>query len=169
MTTVLNRLIHAVLRGSLTISVHRDITYAVVRELFNNATSSQAQYVHASTSDGYTKGCKSWKCPIHTVSLDNGARVHWIGRQSAAYVLLYFHGGGYIIPSTDGHWEYQYKLREKMIESGGDISVLSLSYTLAPNATYPIQLRQAVSALRYLVETEGRDPSTVRRVIPMGI
>lgn len=49
-----------------------------------------------------------------------------------------------------------------MIESGGDLSVLSLSYTLTPNATYPTQLRQAVSALQYLVQTEGRDPSTVR-------
>lgn len=48
-----------------------------------------------------------------------------------------------------------------MIEAGGDISVLSLSYTLAPNAKYPTQLRQAVSALQYLIETEGRDPLKV--------
>lgn len=66
------------------------------------------------------------------------------------------------MPATRGHWEYQHKLREQMIESGGDLSVLSLSYTLTPNATYPTQLRQAVSALQYLVQTERRDPSTVR-------
>lgn len=66
------------------------------------------------------------------------------------------------MPATKGHWEYQHKLREQMIESGGDLSVLSLSYTLTPNAIYPTQLRQAVSALQYLVQTEGRDPTTVR-------
>lgn len=51
-----------------------------------------------------------------------------------------------------------------MIASGGDFSVLSLSYTLTPNATYPTQLRQAASALQYLVKTESRDPETVRGI-----
>ena len=51
-----------------------------------------------------------------------------------------------------------------MIASGGDFSVLSLSYTLTPDATYPTQLRQAASALQYLIKTESRDPSTVRDI-----
>lgn len=67
-----------------------------------------------------------------------------------------------MLPSTRGHWEYQYQLQEKMTASGGDFSVLSLSYTLTPHGTFPTQLQQAASALRYLVKTENRDPSTVR-------
>lgn len=64
----------------------------MVRRLFDEATAAQAQYTHTSTSDGYTKGCRRWKCPTDTVSLGGGAKVHWIGKRNAQYVLLYFHG-----------------------------------------------------------------------------
>jgi acetyl esterase/lipase len=39
------------------------------------------------------------------------------------------------------------------------VSILLLAYDLAPEHTYPTQLKQAIELLRYLVETNGRDPS----------
>lgn len=92
MATVFNRLILVALRQSRKISIHRDITFAVLRLLFEKVTTQQVQYAHPSTSDGYTTGCTRWNCPVDTVSLESGARVHWIGRKDADYVLLYFHG-----------------------------------------------------------------------------
>lgn len=91
-TTALKHLIFAVLQESRTASTYRDVLYAVVRRIFDEATASQAQYVQPSTTDGYKKGCKRWKRPADTVHLDGGARVHWIGERNAEYVLLYFHG-----------------------------------------------------------------------------
>lgn len=42
---------------------------------------------------------------------------------------------------------------------GPHVSALLLAYDLAPEAPYPAQLRQAVEFLRYLIETEHRNPS----------
>lgn len=92
MTTALKHLIVAVRQESRTASTYRDVLYAVVRRIFDEATASQAQYVQESTTDGYKKGCKRWKRPADTVHLDGGARVHWIGERNAEYLLLYFHG-----------------------------------------------------------------------------
>lgn len=36
-----------------------------------------------------------------------------------------------------------------------------MTYTLAPEATYPTQLKQAVGALRYILAQPNRDPATV--------
>jgi hypothetical protein len=42
-----------------------------------------------------------------------------------------------------------------------DFAIFCLDYTLVPHAVYPTQLRQAVSALRYLVQAQNRSPRTV--------
>ena len=44
---------------------------------------------------------------------------------------------------------------------GQEVSVLLLAYDLAPEHTYPTQLRQAVELIRHLTETEGRDPANI--------
>lgn len=77
-------------------------------------------------------------------------------------MLLYFHGGGYIGAATPAHWKFQFALQRALAaEKRLDLAILSLSYSLAPSAAYPTQLRQAAAALRYLLETEARDPETV--------
>ena len=76
-------------------------------------------------------------------------------------MLLYFHGGGYIASATPGHTKFQVELQRAIAARGVDFAILTLSYTLAPAATYPTQLGQAVTALRYLITTEGRAPETI--------
>lgn len=44
---------------------------------------------------------------------------------------------------------------------GPNVAVVILAYTLAPEAVYPTQLRQAVELLRYLLETQGRNPTDI--------
>lgn len=75
--------------------------------------------------------------------------------------MIYFHGGGFIAAATPGHLKYQFALQKAIRKQGHDLSIFSLSYTLAPKAVYPSQLNQAASALRYLVQDQKRDPSTI--------
>ncbi|KIW03787.1 uncharacterized protein PV09_05090 [Verruconis gallopava] len=75
--------------------------------------------------------------------------------------MVYFHGGGYIAPSTPGHMKYQFALQKYLRKQGVDLSILSLSYVLAPKALHPSFIQQGLSAIMYLVEKTNRDPSTI--------
>lgn len=70
-------------------------------------------------------------------------------------------GGGYIAPCTPGHMKYQFHLQKYMRKQGIDLSVLNLAYVLAPQALHPSFIQQGLSALKYLIETTNRDPSTI--------
>jgi hypothetical protein len=110
--------------------------------------------------------------------LQHGAKGHWLGHSNAKYVMVYFHGkaipvvalkelaktysgGGYIAPATKGHLKYQFALQNYLREQGIDISVLSISYILAPQVLHPLFIQQGLSALQYLIEKTNRDPSTI--------
>lgn len=60
------------------------------------------------------------------------------------------------MPCGPGHQLWLDDLQKSL---GDDVSALLLAYDLAPESTYPTQLKQAVELLRHLVETEGRSPS----------
>ena len=71
-------------------------------------------------------------------------------------MCLLYTGGGYVMPCGPGHQLWLNDLQKSL---GPSVSALLLAYDLAPEHTYPTQLKQAVELLRYLVETEGRSPS----------
>jgi len=55
---------------------------------------------------------------------------------------------------------YSHVVRD-LERAGKSIAIFSLTYTLAPGATYPTQLKQAVAAVRYILSQPDRDPATV--------
>ena len=84
-----------------------------------------------------------------------------IGHNDSLYclqrILIGNVGGGYAWPGSsqiDFHWEIQSKSNE-------EVAVVVLSYSLAPAAQYPTQLRQAVELVRYLIYDAGKSPSNV--------
>lgn len=106
----------------------------------------------------YHQYCTSKKITPSSITLPSGTQAHWLGNKDAAKVLVYFHGGGYVLPCTTGHVPWLDDLRTSL---GPDVSALLLAYHLAPEHTYPTQLRQAVELLRHLTETEGRNPADI--------
>ena len=88
-------------------------------------------------------------------------------------------GGGYNFPATPGHFEFFWQLIQQAKESGEELRVMMLEYgwnhdvrwiglhkltvaaELAPHGMYPLQLKQAVAALRHLLDA-GVKPSQVR-------
>lgn len=115
-----------------------------------------------------------------TVNLGNGALGHWVGDKNAENVLVWYHGkilisntrigqhannsttgGGFSLPANLGYFNFFARIIEDMRKAGKSICVFSLTYTLAPHATYPTQLRQAVECLRHVLEKPTHAPRNV--------
>lgn len=139
----------------------RAVSYSLLREILSGFSVAEGQKLTPSTDKAYRRIAKSQRWEAHTIDLANGAKGHWLGHSNAKYVLVYFHGGGYIAAATPGHLKFQFELQKSIRKLGHDFSIFSLSYTLAPKAVYPTQLNQAVSAIRYLIQDQKRDPNTI--------
>lgn len=70
-------------------------------------------------------------------------------------------GGGWAVPANRGYFTFFGKFLKEMHAAGKDISIFAVAYTLAPKAVYPTQLRQSVSAVRYILEQPSRTASNV--------
>jgi acetyl esterase/lipase len=73
--------------------------------------------------------------------------------------ILYFHGGGYVIGSSQSHTP----IVAKFVQGSGT-SALVFDYRLAPEHPFPAGLEDALAAYRYLL-AEGIDPA---RIVFMG-
>jgi acetyl esterase len=72
-------------------------------------------------------------------------------------VVLYFHGGGWVLGDRDTHDRL---VRE--IAVGAEAAVVFVDYARAPEARYPIAIEQAYAATRYVV-----DQSASLRIDPL--
>jgi hypothetical protein len=70
-------------------------------------------------------------------------------------------GGGYIAPARASHFEMLISQVTAVQSTGKNLAVVVVAYKLAPEARYPVQLKQAVSALLYLIKREKFSPSNV--------
>ena len=86
-----------------------------------------------------------------------GVTAEWVTAQGASdsRVVLYFHGGGYIIGSPRTH---RAMLAELSQASGA--RVLALDYRLAPEHPFPAPVEDSVASYRWLLN-EGYDPSRI--------
>ena len=69
------------------------------------------------------------------------------GDCSTLPVLMYFHGGGWILGDRDTHDRL---VRE--IANGANAAVVFVDYARAPEARYPMAIEQAYAATKYVVE-----------------
>ncbi|TGZ85220.1 alpha/beta-hydrolase [Ascodesmis nigricans] len=97
-------------------------------------------------------------------------RVMWIGEEwkqadtqsGRKKVLLYCHGGGFVIPMNKEFPPLMDHIKKSYAEKnpGYELSVGLLEYSVTPNKKYPYQLSQAVHALRHLISI-GVPPSSI--------
>ncbi|KAJ5833435.1 hypothetical protein N7474_001746 [Penicillium riverlandense] len=95
------------------------------------------------------------------LKLLDGTQAFWLGNPEADKLIIYIPGGGYCIPALPNHFSHVEALFADLKDHGKDIGVLFLIYDLAPGAQWPRQLEQAVSLLRYAIETLGKRPSDI--------
>ncbi|RMZ71332.1 alpha beta hydrolase fold [Pyrenophora seminiperda CCB06] len=135
----------------------KDVILAAYRTNLGNLTLAQDRYMNGGSSTAvYVKYAEQHKFTPESITLPSGTQAHWLGSPRAKKVLVYFHGGGYVLPCTPGLVLWLDDLQKSL---GPDVSALFFAYDLAPEAKYPTQLIQAVEFIRFLVENEGRDPA----------
>ncbi len=74
-------------------------------------------------------------------------------------LLVYLHGGGFVQLSPESHAKLT-----KQLAVGGDATVVSIDYRLAPESPYPAGLDDCVAAVRWVRENAaslGGDPSRI--------
>ncbi|PSK60449.1 hypothetical protein B9Z65_599 [Elsinoe australis] len=148
------------LRGPRSKGLLRRFLYGVLRSFTGNNTIQGDKATGGTSEQTYLDVAKQRGFQPDTLVLKDGLKAHWIGPKNAERVLLYFHGGGYVLAAGPGHVNWLYRwTREASKEKL--TSALMLSYTLAPDAQYPTQLQQAAEVLNYLLTEAGKRPSQI--------
>ncbi|KAH8809379.1 Alpha/Beta hydrolase protein [Xylogone sp. PMI_703] len=126
---------------------------------------AQFQYLdrHTSTDLVYSQFVARIGLPKDSITLPNGTNCHWIGSKESKRVLLYF-PGSYVLPASRFHLQFATFCAKVLDNTGRDAAVMIVSTGLAPAYQYPQQLRQGVTALKYLFEETGRRPSDITLV-----
>ncbi|KAJ6130968.1 hypothetical protein N7523_001428 [Penicillium sp. IBT 18751x] len=146
-------------REAKTLFLH--LGYAIFRQATARLTPSQMQYILPPSDKIYEQYAKKHRIQAQSVELGYGALGHWIGDRNATNVLVWYHGGGFGLPANMGYFKFYAHVVRDLERAGKSIAIFSLTYTLAPQATYPTQLKQAVAAIRYIISQPDRDPATV--------
>ena len=83
-----------------------------------------------------------------------GVKAEWVAAANAdpGTVILYLHGGGYVIGSPASHRD----LTQRLSRAAG-ARVLSVDYRMAPESPFPAAVEDAVAAYRWLL-AQGADP-----------
>src|SRR5215207_6280240 len=81
------------------------------------------------------------------------------GAEARLPVVLYMHGGGWILGSAGSHGRLAGELAV-----AADAAVAFIDYALAPEARYPVQIEQCYAVARWVTEqgeSHGLDPSRI--------
>lgn len=85
----------------------------------------------------------------------------WVGDPAAETTVIYYHGGGFAMPGSDGHFAFVSSMIDEASKAGKCVAALVLQYDLAPGSTYPRQHIQAVELLRYVLTELKKSPADV--------
>ncbi|KAL4984470.1 alpha/beta-hydrolase [Aspergillus falconensis] len=111
------------------------------------------------TYNAWVSSCGAVRA-VDVLPADKFTRLLWIGPRRADRVILFFHGGGYVMPLSEGHLEWMAHTRTEAANVGIELSVCILEYDLIPAHPYPRQMTQGILALKHLL-TSGYKPSDI--------
>ncbi|KIW63185.1 hypothetical protein PV04_10051 [Phialophora macrospora] len=138
----------------------RHVMYSTMRSALAALTVRQFQALQPTTLEGYMALAKKQNFKPGIVELEHGASGCFLGPETAKKTLVWFHGGGYNFPAADPHWAMLWNLVELVKKNGAELRVMVLEYELAPQGVFPLQLKQAVAAIQYLLNS-GLQPSQI--------
>ncbi|EME87799.1 uncharacterized protein MYCFIDRAFT_129523 [Pseudocercospora fijiensis CIRAD86] len=135
----------------------KDIAFAALRANLAGVNAAQEQWMNSaqSTDQTYLDIAQKAKFQPDTAVLESGLKLHWIGPKSADKIILYFHGGGYVMSCTPGHITWLYELQQDLSKKS-NVAVVLVSYTLAPKGQYPLNVKQAAESLQFLLTKQGK-------------
>lgn len=89
-----------------------------------------------------------WRVNLESLKLDNRLEAEWLKPRTAhpTRVLLYLHGGGYVLGSLNTHRSLVGSLAQRC-----QLNVLTINYRKAPDHPFPAALDDARRAYRWLL------------------
>jgi monoterpene epsilon-lactone hydrolase len=98
-----------------------------------------------------------WRVHLESLKIDNRLEAEWLRPPGAhpTRVLLYFHGGGYVLGSLNTHRSLVGSLAQR---SG--LNALTINYRKAPDHPFPAALDDARRAYRWLLR-QGHAPHDI--------
>ncbi|KAE8331415.1 alpha/beta-hydrolase [Aspergillus sergii] len=142
-------------------SFSRHVAFAISRAYVHSVFPKALVAITPSTEEVYCKFVASQGLEAQTITLSDGSRAHWLGNPSAEKVLLFFHGGGYLMSAVAGHFHLLHQTIREVEQKGGKLAVLFLSYDVSFQAPYPRQLQQATEVLRHTLTALERKPENI--------
>ncbi|PON27155.1 alpha/beta hydrolase fold protein [Trichoderma gamsii] len=107
------------------------------------------------TAQQYENFVQAHGIPSARKDMPEGGSALWFGSPSAKRVIAHVHGGGLVMYATPFHIGLAYNVYKAAISKDEDVAVVVLSYDTCPAGVYPVQLRQLVESIVYLMH--GRD------------
>ncbi|KAJ7353349.1 Alpha/Beta hydrolase protein [Mycena albidolilacea] len=136
---------------------------SALRYLTTHLSVPQLQAAFGTAVGTYKKWAKANQLPVTIDELGLDARLMWIGPKRLERVVLWIHGGAFLLPPPDfviSFWRYvQLELEKQNIEVG----IALLNYSLEPEASFPTPLKQAGLALDLLMAA-GVKPQNLQLV-----
>ncbi|KAK0202202.1 hypothetical protein DFS33DRAFT_1276958 [Desarmillaria ectypa] len=80
------------------------------------------------------------------------ASLMWIGKYQTGNVIFYCHGGGYVLPSSPGTFDFCLYVRQQLETRGIHTNIALLTYNLIPDVKFPSLLREAVSTIHHFLK-----------------
>ncbi|KAJ7270731.1 Alpha/Beta hydrolase protein [Mycena haematopus] len=124
---------------------------SALRYVITSLSVPQLQAAFGTTLGTYEQWSKGAKLTPTIDELGEDARLLWIGPKRLENVVLFLHGGGFLLPCSEfamAFWRYvQLELEKQNIQVGFAL----LNYSLAPQASFPTPLKQAGLALDFLM------------------
>lgn len=105
----------------------------------------------------YEAECKKSNKPADVVRIPNTtAKGFWLGNKDAAtYTMVWYNSGGFVAPGAP---QLNDLMKNIIRWSNDKVAVFCVAYTLVPQARYPVQISEAVEAMRYVLALPGRSP-----------
>ncbi|KAF7305735.1 Abhydrolase-3 domain-containing protein [Mycena chlorophos] len=134
-------------------SLKRIIGERAMRYAFGNFTIPQLQFAFGTTGVVYDKWTKQTKQAPMVDDLDDGAKLYWVGPKRTDRVLLFLHGGCFVLPINDFTLDFLRHVQLELEKQKIEVGIAVLEYSLAPYAQFPTPLKQASHAVDFLYST----------------
>ncbi|KAM0522529.1 hypothetical protein ACHAPE_002120 [Trichoderma viride] len=103
------------------------------------------------TAQQYETFVQAHGIPSVREDMPEGGSALWFGSPSAKRVIAHVHGGGLVMYATPFHIALAYDVYKAAVSKDEDVAVVVLSYDTCPSGVYPVQLRQLVESIVYLM------------------
>ncbi|KAF9051821.1 Alpha/Beta hydrolase protein [Panaeolus papilionaceus] len=129
----------------------RTVGLAVGRDLLGALNGAQVQKL-LPTSVGFYKLWARLRCvEVKIEELIDDTTLLWVGPKRTDKVILYAHGGAYIVPLLNQSLDFAHYLQRSLTKRGHDVGVAILAYSLVPTVGLESQITQTTRAIEHIL------------------